>query len=154
MNKDRTIERVRGSLRIIEDALRTAGVTNRCATVLIAAAHATSCGPPRPHPNRSLHGTEQVDDLGRGLISTQPNSDACEFDERQIVGCELVISGRDTPTLLDLVEEPFDQVARAIQIRAEADRVFAISFRRNVCPCSLLTGMLPDPVRIISAICE
>ena len=35
---------------------------------------------------------------------------------------------RDTPTLPDLVEEPFDQVPRAIQIRAEADRVFSISF--------------------------
>ena len=32
-----------------------------------------------------------------------------------IVGREFVVSGRDTPTLLDLVEKPFDQVARAIQ---------------------------------------
>jgi hypothetical protein len=32
-----------------------------------------------------------------------------------IVGCEFVVSGRDTPTLLDLVKEPFDQVARAIR---------------------------------------
>src|SRR5437899_13053936 len=54
--------------------------------------------------------------LGRGLINTQPNADGCELDEGQIVGCQLVISGRDTPTLLDLVEEPFDQVARAVQI--------------------------------------
>jgi hypothetical protein len=48
--------------------------------------------------------------------------------------------------LLDLVEEPFDQVARSVQMRAEADRVFAISFRRNVRPCALLAGKLPDPV--------
>jgi hypothetical protein len=33
-------------------------------------------------------------------------------DEGQIVGRQLVISGRDTTTLLDLVEESFDQVAR------------------------------------------
>jgi hypothetical protein len=32
--------------------------------------------------------------------------------------CEFVVSGRDTPTLLDLVEEPFNQVACAIKIRA------------------------------------
>src|SRR6266849_5656639 len=44
---------------------------------------------------------------------------------------ELVISGRDTPTSLDLVEEPFDQVPRAVQMRADADRVFAIWFRLN-----------------------
>jgi hypothetical protein len=41
----------------------------------------------------------------------------------EIVGRKFVVSGRDTPTLLDVVEEPFDQIARA-----EADRVFAISF--------------------------
>jgi hypothetical protein len=67
---------------------------------------------------------------------------------------ELVISGRDAPTLLDLVEEPFDQVARAIQKRAEADRVFAIAFRRNIGPRALLAGKLPDPIRVVSAIRE
>jgi uncharacterized protein len=50
--------------------------------------------------------------------------------------------------LLDLVEEPFDQVARAIKKRAEADRVFAIAFRRNVGPRALLAGKLPDPIRV------
>jgi hypothetical protein len=34
--------------------------------------------------------------------------------------------------MLDHVEQPFDQVPRAVQIRAKADWVFAISFRRNV----------------------
>jgi hypothetical protein len=57
-----------------------------------------------------------------------------------MVGREFVVSGRHAPTLLDLVEEPLDQVARAIQIRIEADRVFAISFRRNVRPCLLASN--------------
>src|ERR1700757_1082552 len=77
-----------------------------------------------------------------------------DANQGQVVGREFVVSGRNTPTLLDLVEEPFDQVARAIQIRAEADRVFAIAFRRNVRPCALLTGKLPDPVRVVSPIRE
>ena len=77
-----------------------------------------------------------------------------EFDERQIVRREFVVSGRDTPTLLDLVEEPFDQVPRAIQIRAEADRVFSILFGRNVRPSSLLAGKLRDPVGVVAAIRE
>src|SRR5258708_1689687 len=64
------------------------------------------------------------------------------------------VSGCDTATLLDLVEESFDQVACAIKMRAEADRVFAIAFRRNVCPRALLAGKLPDPVRIVSTIRE
>jgi hypothetical protein len=61
------------------------------------------------------------------------------------LAASFVVSGRDTPTLLDLVEEPFNQVSGAIQIRAKADRVFAISFRPDVSPCSLLAGKLPDP---------
>ncbi len=33
-----------------------------------------------------------------------------------IVGRELVISGRDTSTLLDFVEEPFDEIARQLRL--------------------------------------
>jgi hypothetical protein len=42
-----------------------------------------------------------------------------------MVGCELVISGRNTSTLPDLVEEPLDQVAGTIQIGAKAVWVLA-----------------------------
>ena len=47
-------------------------------------------------------------ELGRELISTKPNSDGCELDKCEVVGGELVVSGRDPSTLLDLVEEPLD----------------------------------------------
>jgi len=50
-------------------------------------------------------------------------------DEGQIVGRQPVVLCRDTPTSLDLVEEPFDQIVGAIQVRTEANRIFAISFR-------------------------
>src|ERR1700730_3374367 len=66
--------------------------------------------------------------LRRGLISAQPNSDRCELDEGQIVGREFVISGHNTPTLLDVVEELFDQVTRTVQIRAKADRSLRFRF--------------------------
>jgi hypothetical protein len=56
--------------------------------------------------------------------------------------------------LLDLVEEPFDQVARAVQIRAKTDRVFAIALRWDIGPRALLAGELPDPIRVVSTICE
>jgi hypothetical protein len=45
-----------------------------------------------------------------------------------------------------LLKNRFDQVARSIQIGAKADWVFAISFRRNVRPNSLLSDKLPDPI--------
>jgi hypothetical protein len=56
--------------------------------------------------------------------------------------------------LLDLVEEPFDQVARAIQVRAETGKVFAIALRWDVGPRALLAGQIPDPVGVVSAIRE
>ena len=56
--------------------------------------------------------------------------------------------------LLDLVEEPLDQVPRSVKVRAEADRLLAISFRRDVCPRAFLISELPDPVGVISAIRE
>jgi len=38
----------------------------------------------------------------------------------RVVGGELVVARCDPPTLLDLVEEPLDQVAGAIEMRPEA----------------------------------
>jgi hypothetical protein len=47
-----------------------------------------------------------LDQLGRALINAQPQADAGELDESEVVGGELVVSGRDAATLLDLVKEP------------------------------------------------
>jgi hypothetical protein len=44
------------------------------------------------------------------------------------------VSGRDAPALFDLIEERLDQVAVAVEIGAEADRVLAIALRRDVRP--------------------
>ena len=49
-------------------------------------------------------------ELGRGLISAQPKADRGKLDEGEVIGGELVIAGGDAPALLDLVEEPLDQV--------------------------------------------
>ena len=54
--------------------------------------------------------------------------------------------------MLDPVEEPLDQIAGPIKIRAEADGVFAISLRRNVGPSALLVIERPDPVGIIGPV--
>ena len=39
---------------------------------------------------------------------------------------------RDPSTLFDPIEEPFDQVARTVEVRAEAEGLVAIASRRNV----------------------
>jgi hypothetical protein len=48
----------------------------------------------------------------------------------EVVGCEFVVAGCHTPTLLDLVEEPFHEIATAIETRAEAARLLAVRFGR------------------------
>ena len=59
---------------------------------------------------------------------------------------------RHPTTLFDPVEEPLDLVARAVEVRAEADRFSAIAFRRDVGPRALLHGKLSDPVGVIAAV--
>ena len=56
--------------------------------------------------------------LGCGLINAQPWADAGERDEGEVVCGELVVSGRNAPALFDLVEEPLDQAAVAVDSRA------------------------------------
>ena len=51
-----------------------------------------------------------VQQLGRGLISPYPESDRGKLDEGEVIGGELVITGGNTPALLDLVKEPLDEV--------------------------------------------
>jgi len=49
--------------------------------------------------------------------------------------------------MLDLVEEPFNQIAGSIEIRAEANRLAAIASRRDIGKCTFARGKGSDPVR-------
>jgi hypothetical protein len=60
--------------------------------------------------------------------------DGREFDESKVVGGKLVVADGDTAVLLDLVEEPLNQIAHLLEIRAEADRLLAISFLAECLP--------------------
>jgi hypothetical protein len=72
----------------------------------------------------------------------------------QIVGRQLVVTSRDSTTLLDLIEESFDQVARSIEIRAKADRLVTITSRRDVSPSALLSDKPSDPIGVITPVCQ
>ena len=98
----------------------------------------------------AVKGGTRARSLRRKILARPPSTCAHDHDRLRIPPAPP--SGWQAR--LRLAEEPFDYVSRAIQIWAEADQVFAISFRRNVCPCSLLSSKLPDPVRIVSAIRE
>jgi hypothetical protein len=54
--------------------------------------------------------------------------------------------------LLNLIEEPLDQIPGAIKIRAEADWIVAIASWRNVGPNAPLGGKGADPVGIITTV--
>jgi hypothetical protein len=73
------------------------------------------------------------------------------LNEGEVVGCELVVACCHSPTLLDLVEEPFDQISRAVQIRAEAERVFPIAPWWEIRPGPALADKGSDPIDIVTA---
>src|SRR5260370_11823865 len=54
-------------------------------------------------------------------INEQPQPYGCKRDECAVVGCELVVAGWHTPTVLSLIEEPLDQVASAARIAGALD---------------------------------
>jgi len=65
------------------------------------------------------------------------------LNERKAVGSKPVIARRHPTTLFDPVEEPLDPVASAVEIGAEADRIAAVAFRRDVGPRALLSWQAP-----------
>ena len=62
------------------------------------------------------------------------------MDEGKVVSRKPVVARRHTTTLFDPVEEPFDLVASAIKVRAEADRIAAIAFWGDVWPTPFRAG--------------
>ena len=54
--------------------------------------------------------------------------------------------------VFDLVEEAFDPIAGAIEIRAEANRIAAVAFRWDVRPRAFRGREFSDPVGIVAAI--
>ena len=82
--------------------------------------------------------------------SLRPWPDA--YDEGEERGAELVVSGRDPPELLQLVEEPLDQIAFTIEFLAEWVQDFAVGFIGNIGRCALRLDVRADPVRIITLV--
>ena len=76
------------------------------------------------------------------------------MNEGEVVGSELVIASCHAPTLLDLVEEPFDQIPSTVKIWAEAECLFAVPFGRDVCPSAALMDQHSDPVGVIATISQ
>ncbi len=92
---------------------------------------------------------------GRGLISsTQPYPDGRKLDEGEVVRRKLIVAGCNTPALFDLVEEPLHQVASAVKVRAEAERLLPVPSRWDICPSAVLADKCFDPIGVIAAISQ
>ena len=64
--------------------------------------------------------------LGCGLIKPEPETDASDFDHCEIVESAAVVSGRDVPELLELIEAAFDKVALLVFGFAVGDAVVTV----------------------------
>lgn len=71
------------------------------------------------------HGLEG-ERLGRGLINSQPQPDCCKLNEGEVIGREFVVGSRNATTLLDLVEEPLNQISGAIEVEQASDEVHRV----------------------------
>jgi hypothetical protein len=75
-----------------------------------------------------------------------------ELDHGEEVGGDLVIAGGDPAEVLQLREEPLDQVALAVESLAEAGLPLAIALRRDVGCGALLLDQLADAVSVVSLV--
>jgi hypothetical protein len=88
--------------------------------------------------------------LERGLVNAKPQPYRRELDEGKVVSGEFVVARCDPTAMLDFVEETFDEVAGSIEVWTEADRLVAITFRRDVGPRALLDGEFSDPIGVVA----
>ena len=92
------------------------------------------------------HRSSKPSGLGRKVIGAQPKADRSKLDQGEVIGWGLVMAGGDTPTLLDLTEEPLHQVTRPVEMATQADGLLAVHLRGYVGPGSLwLPNVWPAP---------
>ena len=72
--------------------------------------------------------------LGHRLIKSHPNTDGGKFDRSEIVLWQFVISGSDGPEVFEFVEEALDEIAMAVEQRAEGRGVQPVRHRLDVGP--------------------
>lgn len=90
--------------------------------------------------------------LGHRLISSHPDSYGCEFNESKVVGVMLFVAGCDGSEVFDLAEKAFDQVAQAIEQRAECGDVNASGHRLDVGPGAALGQRVAQSIAVIGPV--
>src|SRR6476660_215638 len=81
-----------------------------------------------------------------------PNFDCGELHEGEVVGVVLFEAGRHSAKVFDLVEEPLNEIAVAIEEAAERGDVLAVWHWLDVGPSAALGQRAPESVAVVSAI--
>ena len=76
------------------------------------------------------------------------------MDHGEEVGGELVVAGGDATEVLQLGEEPFDQIALTIELLTEARLPFPIGFGRDVGRSALFLDQRADAISIVGLVGE
>jgi hypothetical protein len=76
------------------------------------------------------------------------------LNDGEVVDGELVVPRCKPPTLLELIEGPFDQIASPVKLRAQAECLFPIPLWRDVRPNTALMDERSDPVDVIATITQ
>ena len=74
------------------------------------------------------------------------------MDHSEEVGSELVVAGGDAAEVLQLGEEPLDQIALAVEAFAEAGFPFTVALRWDVGRGAFVLDQLADAVGIIGLV--
>jgi hypothetical protein len=92
--------------------------------------------------------------LERPVVGSGGDADFASVSKVNGVANEINQDLRRPPTLFDLIEQPFDQVAGSVEMRAEADRLVAIASRRYIGPGAPLCNKCSDPIGVIASVRE
>ncbi len=74
------------------------------------------------------------------------------MDEGEECCAELVVSGSDAPELLELIEEPLDQITLTVELFAERIQRLSIGFVWDVGCRSLRFDLGADPIGIVTLV--
>ena len=82
------------------------------------------------------------------------NSYGCESDSGKEVSCEFVVTCGDTSEVFEFVEEPFDEVALAIDLGIDRSLDLDVSLGRDVCDGAAGLDKVDDGAGVIAAISD
>ena len=90
--------------------------------------------------------------LGRGLISSHPDSGRSECDGSQEVPREFVVSRGDPSEVFELAEEALDEIAVAIEAWIDRSLGLAVTLGRDVSLAAALADQIDQMLPVIAAI--